>query len=172
MDLSVSIERHDLLWVKATADVAAGWRKNEQGYGFFPRGGIPYPGDRSIEFTMNVRVRPHNRFSHFTTFPRDLRVGGDLLWRGIDGFGVFAVKDGRAGVVIAVGALREELEREEGNPLHFVPVVLLQGPGSVRVQMSVSVSILSSPPTRVGDIREWHTEFFQGGLPSLGKRRP
>lgn len=172
MELSVSIRRHDPLLVKASADVAAGWRKNERGYGFYARGAIPYPGDRSLEFTMNIRVRPHRRFAYFETFPEELRASGDLLWSGMDGLGAYAVKEGKAAVVVAVGALRNELEREEGTPVHFDPVDLLESTASVRIQMNISVSVLASPPEEVGDIPEWDTQFFQGGLPSLGRRRP
>lgn len=58
MNLFISILRHDKLILKATADVAAGWGQNERGNGFFGRGSLDYPGNRSIEITLNVRVRP------------------------------------------------------------------------------------------------------------------
>src|SRR6266478_2417106 len=121
MELFVSIVHHSSLLVKASTNVGAGWRKNERGYGFFARGGIPHPSDRSLEFTMNIRVRPHQQFSSFTDFPEGLRASGDLPLNGMDGFGIYVVQEGKAAVLIAIGALRDHLEREEGKPLRFDP---------------------------------------------------
>lgn len=82
------------------------------------------------------------------------------------------MKEGKAAVLVTVGALREDLEQGERNPVRFDPVVLVQGSDSVRIQMNVSATILPSPAIPIGDIPEWDTQFFQGGLPNLGKRRP
>jgi hypothetical protein len=74
--LFVSIVRTDPhLLVEASANVAGGWKRNERGFGFFAKGGIPYLGDRGLEFTLNVRVRPKERFSHFASFPDGLHPG-------------------------------------------------------------------------------------------------
>lgn len=173
MSLFVSIVRHDGLVVKATADVAAGWRRNERGYGFFARGTLDYPGNRILEVTMNVRVKPFGSFRSFADFPK-VEISGDLLWQGENGLALYAAKDGKAGVAIAVGPLVDELERKLDELLYFDKVILVKrgGPSRVRIEMSIGLGILAVPPEPVGDIPEWDTQFFQGGLPSLGKRRP
>ena len=174
MSLNVSILRHDGFVLKGTADIAAGWRRNERGYGFFARGILDYPGNRILGVTMNVRVKPLRSFGHFAEFPKDLETSGSLLWQGEDDVALYAAKNGKAGVAIAAGSLAEELERNEGDLLYFDKVVLLArgGRSRVRIEMSIGLGVHAVPPEPVGDIPEWDTQFFQGGLPSLGKRRP
>ena len=174
MSLFVSILRHDGLVVKATADVAAGWRRNERGYGFFARGTLDYPGNRILDVTVNVRVKPFGSFSSFAEFPKDIETSGSLLWQGKNGLALYAAKHGKAGVAIAVGSLVEELERNQDQLLHFDKVILIRrgGTSRVRIEMNIGLGIHAVPREPVGDIPEWDTQFFQGGLPSLGKRRP
>jgi hypothetical protein len=172
MSLFISIVRHDSLILKATADVTAGWRQNERGNGFFGRGSLDYPGNRSIEIALNVRVRPYGSYQHFPKFPEDILLNGDLVRQGDASLGVYAVKNGKVGLLIAVGALANELEKSEDQPIHFDKVVLRRGNGPAHIRMVASVVVRSAPPQPIGDIPEWDTQFFQGGLPSLGKRRP
>jgi hypothetical protein len=170
MSLSVSIVRRDPFLVEASANVAGTWKRNETGFGFFAKGGIPYVGDRGLEFTMNVRVRPHGRFSHFARFPESLQKHGS--WGAEVETGAYEVDKGKAVVIVDVDALRDVLEQKDGNPLYLGPVILVQGPQGLYIQMNVSVRIAPAPPPTRGDIPEWDTQFCQGGLPSLGKRRP
>lgn len=171
MALYVSVAKHDPLLVQAVADIAAGWRKNERGYGFFDSGSISYPGDRSVEVTLNVRARPFG-FDCFPEFPKDIEMNGDLLWSGVAGLGLFVLCRGKVGVLFAVDALKEDLERNENELIHFDKVVLRQGRGRTHIRMVASVGIRSAPAEPRGDIPEWNIQFFQGGLPSLGKKRP
>lgn len=169
MPLFVSIARHESLWIKATGSISP-WRQNDRGYGFYGDGGIPYPGDRGLQIGLNIRVRPKNKSPQFLTFPENLEINGDLVLDPVEGLGLYAVKNGKAGVLIVVGGLSDQLEQEKA--IYFEPVVLIRGTEHVRIQMNVSVRILPSPPRQIGDIPEWDTQFFQGGLPSLGKKRP
>jgi hypothetical protein len=89
-----------------------------------------------------------------------------------DGLGVYAVNKGRVGTVIAAGAIRTELEHSEGHSIHFEKIILVRQTNGVHIRMNVSVAVRRGPPGPMRDIHEWHTQFFQGGLPSLGKRRP
>jgi hypothetical protein len=172
MSLFVSIARHDGLILQATADVASRWRQNERGYGFFGGGSLDYPGNRSLEITMNIRVRPFGHPQCFPEFPKDMELSGDLMRNGVTGLGCYAIKRGKAGVLIAVEALKDELEKNEDELIYFDKVILRRGQGSVHIRMVTSVGIRLAAPEPVGDIPEWDTQFFQGGLPSLGKRRP
>lgn len=124
MRVFVSIERHDPFRVVALADVAAAWERNDRGYGCYGRGSLPYPGDRSLEITINLRVRPHHRLSAFPQFPSQLEQDGKLLYEGDDRLGLYAIARGRAGVLIAAGALQNELERSQYQALHFEKVCL------------------------------------------------
>jgi hypothetical protein len=171
MSLFVSIARHDGLILQATANVAVRWRQNEKGYGFFGTGSLDYPGNRSVEITMNIRVRPFGRQA-FPEFPKDIELSGDLVWYGVAGLACYAVKDGKAGVLIALDGLKGELERHQDERIYFDKVISCRGQGSVHIRMVISVGIRTAPPEQVSDIPEWDTQFFQGGLPSLGKRRP
>jgi hypothetical protein len=173
MGLFISIARHDGFILKAIADVARGWRQNERGYGYFGSGSLDYPGNRSVAVTLNVRVRPHGNHQYSPTFPEDIEVSGaPLVWKGDDGLGWYAVTRGKLGLLIAVGALRDELEKNEDKPIQFDKVILRRGSGPVHIRMQASVGVRTAPPEPVGEILEWDTQFFQGGLPSLGKKRP
>lgn len=170
MHLSVSIARREPLLIEASADVAGGWRRNERGFGFFARGGIPYLGDRGLEFTLNVRVHPYRQVSHFASFPESLEKHG--FWGAEIGAGAYDICRGRAVVLVALDALRDVLEQRGEAPFHFAPVILVEGPQRSYIQMNVSARVVPAPPSPIGDVREWDTQFYQGGLPSLGKRRP
>jgi hypothetical protein len=170
MTLYVSISHREPLWVKATADVAGGWGENENGHGFFARGSMPYPGDRSLEFTMNVRVRPRGILAEFVNFPLDLEITGELTDK-LSPVGVYAVSRGKAGVAIMVPSLEGKLELHKDEPLYLDRLILAKG-AKAHVRMMVSLGFCSAPAMPIGDIPEWDTQFFQGGLPSLGKRRP
>lgn len=172
MRVFVSIERHEPFQIVAIADVASSWKRNDHGYGCFGRGSMPYLGNRSIEVSLNIRVRPHGHFGSFTNFPIDLEQEGTLVLAADDRVGLYAVRNGRTGVLIAAGALRPELENSIDTPLYFEKVYLFRGKGRIRIQMNVSVVIRSAQAEPIGDIPEWNVQFFQGGLPSLGKRRP
>jgi hypothetical protein len=173
MSLFISIARHDGFILKAVADVAGGWRQNERGNGYFGSASLDYPGNRSVEVTLNVRVRPHGNYQYFPTFPEDIQVSGaPLVWNGDDTLGWYAVARGKLGLLIAVGAFRDELEKNEEDPIYFDKVILRRGTGGVHIRMQASIGVRSARPQPVGDITEWDTQFFQGGLPSLGKRRP
>lgn len=170
MQLLVSIARRDPLLVEASARVATGWKRRDTGFGFFAKGGIPHLGDHSLEFTMNISVRPHRRFLHFASFPEDLQARGS--WGSEVATGAYEVEKGTALVLVDLDALKDVLEQKNGDPFYFAPVVLVQGPQGSYIQMNVSVRIAPTPLVPIGDIAEWDTQFCQGGLPSLGKRRP
>lgn len=171
MKLNLTIFNYKPLWIKASGDIAAGWTKNEKGFGVFGRGAIGYRGNRSFAVTVNVRVRPYQQFSFFTSFPLDVELGGDLILNG-SVIGVYAVRGGKCAVLIPADELGTHLEHTEGNLTSFEHVVLMSDPNRVHVRMTVSTGVLSAPEPPIGDIPEWDTQFFQGGLPSLGKRRP
>ena len=147
--------------------MAGGWTRNERGFGFFAKGGIPYLDDRSLELTVNVRVRPHGEFSHFASFPENLQKRG--------GWGetvAYEVNNGEVVVLVDVDAIKDVLEQKGGEPLNLNPIILVKGSRDLYIQMNVSVRLAPPPPTPIGDIPEWDTQFYQGGFPSLGKRRP
>src|SRR6266852_5718402 len=100
MHLFVSIARCDPLLVEASANVAGGWKRNERGFGFFAKGGIPYLDDRGLEFTMNVRVRPHGRFSDFASFPGSLQTRGS--WGTEVETAAYEVDNGKALVLVDI----------------------------------------------------------------------
>src|SRR5713101_7763184 len=126
MSLSVSIVRRDPFLVEASANVARAWKRNENGFGFFAKGSLPYLDDRGLEFTMNVRVRPKGRFSHFASLPEGLQTHGN--WGAECETGVYDVEHGRAVLLFDVDALKDVLEQKGGERLNLAPVTLAQGP--------------------------------------------
>src|ERR1700691_5651373 len=99
MSLVVSIARDEPLCIKASADAAAAWGRNEKGYGFWDRGIIEYAGGRSFEIAVHVAVLANARFAEFAQFPLDLEISGHLNDDDAP-VGVFAVKRGKTTVAI------------------------------------------------------------------------
>jgi hypothetical protein len=172
MPLFVSIARHESLLIKATGNICSAWKKNEHGHGSYLKGGIPYPGDRGLEVGINVRVRPRGNLTDFSIFPEDFQASGELVGGANESLGLYAIKAGKVGAIVMVGALATVLQQQAPDPIYFKPIILVQGKRRVHIRMVVSVRILPSPPLQIGNIPEWDTQFFQGGLPSLGKKRP
>ncbi len=145
MPLNVTIAQHDPMWLKVTGDIARGWRRNERGYGFFAAGSIPYPGDRSIEVTMNVRVRPHHRPNYFPEFPTDIQMEDYLLLSGTK-VGWYSIMKGKSGLLIAAGYLRESLEQFPDEYVRFEEAFLTPRRGPAHIRMNVSMRVHSAPP--------------------------
>lgn len=163
MQVFVSIERHEPLQIVAIADVASGWERNDHGYGSFGRGSIPYPGNSSIEVSLNVRVRPRGYLSSFRTFPAHLDQSGKLVFDGDDRLGLYAVKNGRAGVLIAAGALQPELENSIDGPLYFEKIYLVRGEGRIRIQMNVSIANVRLLQSRLAIFPNGTCSSFKAG---------
>jgi TonB family protein len=143
MSLVVSIAREEPLCIKASADAAAAWGRNEKGYGFSDHGTIVHAGGRSFEITLLVAVRPNANSSEFAQFPRDLEISGHLHDDGAP-VGVFTVKQGKATVAIMVPALQGELELNVDEPIELDRVVLATGTGA-HLRMIASIRACPAP---------------------------
>jgi TonB family protein len=163
MSLVVSIARDEPLCIKASADAAAAWGRNEKGYGFWDRGIIEYAGGRSFEIAVHVAVRPNASFAEFAQFPLDLEISGHLNDDDAP-VGVFAVKRGRATVAIMVPALQGELEMNLDEPIELDRVVLATGTGA-HLRMIVSIKVCSAPAAAVSNVPEEAPLLVQAEIP-------
>jgi TonB family protein len=163
MSLVVSIARDEPLCIKASADAAAAWGRNEKGYGFWDRGTIEYAGGRSFEIAVHVAVRPNASFAEFAQFPLDLEISGHLNDDDAP-VGVFAVKRGKATVAIMVPALQGELEMNLDEPIELDRVVLATGTGA-HLRMIVSIRVCSAPAAVASDVPEEAPLLVQAEIP-------
>jgi len=152
MSLVISIARDEPLCIKASADAAAAWGRNEKGYGFWDRGTIECDDDRTFEITLLVAVRPNANFAEFAKFPSDLQISGQLKDDDAP-VGVFAVKQGKATVAIMVPALQSELETNLDEAIELDRVVLATGT-SAHLRMIVSIKVFSDSAAQESDLPE------------------
>jgi hypothetical protein len=124
-----------------------------------------------MEVTMNVRVRPHNHPKYFSEFSHKIQKSPSVRFFGAEA-DYYKVTDGKIDLLIAAGAFCEFLEQQEDEFVHSGEILLVPRGGPVHMRMIVSIRIRPTPSQPIGDTREWDTQFFQGGLPSLGKRKP
>lgn len=139
MSVVVSIAREEPLCVKATADTARVWGRNDKGYGFFGFGTMAYPGGGNLEVTFNIGVRPHGNFAEFPNFPHELEISGDLTDDSAQ-VGVFHVHHGKATVAIMLPTLQDELETNPDQSIELDRVVLAKG-AATHIRMSVSLRL-------------------------------
>jgi hypothetical protein len=95
----------------------------------------------------------------------------DALKREGDVYGSYRVSNGRIGVIVIAGPLRSELEHRTDEPIRFDKAVILPG-SQAHIRSKTSICIRATPAQPIGDIPEWDAQFYSGGLPSLGKRKP
>ncbi|MGB6429672.1 MAG: TonB family protein [Candidatus Acidiferrales bacterium] len=150
MPLVISIAREEPLCLKASADVAADWGRNEKGYGYWSRGAMECSGGRNFEITVHVAVRPTANSAEFATFPTDLEIAGDLNDDDAQ-VGIYAVKHGHATIAIMVPPLQDELELNLDEVIELDRVVLATSTGA-HVRMVVSIKLCAVAKATAGDV--------------------
>ena len=162
MSLAVSIARKDPLWVKAGVDAAAAWGRNDKGFGFWSSGDIEYPGDHSLEISLNIDVRPHGNFGEFLKFPLDVELSGDLTDDSAP-VGVYAIKQGKIALAVMMPLLRDELELNLDQPIEMDRIVVATG-AETHMRMSVAVKVRSAPHTLAVKVSELDPHFLQAEI--------
>jgi TonB family protein len=159
MSLAISIARNDPQWVKAGVDAAAAWGRYDKGFGFRSSGDIEYPGDHSLEISLNIDVRPHGNFGEFSNFPLDVELTGDLTDDSAP-VGVYAIKQGKIALAVMLPLLKDELELNLDQPIEMDRVVVATGT-ETHMRMSVSVKVRSAPHTPAVKVSEVDPHFLQ-----------
>jgi hypothetical protein len=160
--------RQDLRWLLGKCGVANGWGKFGPGFGYSGLGHAEYLGDRKIELRVQLVARTD--------------VFGAVVPRELPGDLQYAFETDFAYGLMAAGVLHLrfpiEYILENAQPGRFEVVKLFDHPG-ISLQTNDSgwhldyrswlrVDAPRGPHART--TREFDTQFWQGGLPSLGKR--
>jgi hypothetical protein len=148
--------------LKITANVARGWKKLTKGYGFSERIDGQFRGDYRMR--IQVDVLRNDYLKRTQEFPKAL-VGGcesDCLTCSLDGGSLLA----------KVPLPRNPCWRlsEARNPEIVCQAWPVAAAGHAVCGLKLLIVFFAPQDARPRDIREWDTQFWSGGLPSLGKR--
>jgi hypothetical protein len=167
-ELTTSFTNHDGLYLKAIGNVATGWGPWKNGFGYFGRANEDYRGDRRIKVELNLLARP-NAYAQFAKdFPGDLEATGTTQ------FAHFLVRNGKISIMSPIEWMLDQLPTQTNQSVNFVDYgnrVDWTGNRVVWFEMYLRLCIEPPPGAPAPVVREFNTQFWQGGLPSLGRRR-
>jgi len=158
----------DQTWLLGKCGVANGWGRFGARFGYSGLGHADYPGDRKIQLRVQLVSQPEVpgsavpselpddlEYSFTTEFAHVLMAGGLLhVW-----FPIELILD------------KAQPGRFEVMKLFDHPRIVLQPKGSTWFLDYRSWLRIDAPRGRQArTTREFDTQFWQGGLPSLGKR--
>jgi hypothetical protein len=153
-------------FLKGTGRIADGWRAWKNGFAFFGRGAADYRGDRRISLDVDVKARPNSRSPLIEQFPVDLEASGESR------FSLFAVRNGKLAVLFPIALALQGAQPRESMVLNDYGTEI-RWPRKTAIWFELSMRFrIAAPPGRSAPVvREYDTQFWQGGLPSLGRRR-
>jgi hypothetical protein len=150
--------------VVVKADVASGWRRTKNTFGYWTTTQAPFRGDITLKAQVDIAARPNYVGKDCQDFPLSLK--GE--------FGTDALRCRFGAGLLEVRFLMCDSLPWRWTPARNPEVFWDQYPMAVIGRISLAFrfwAIFMLPPKlRAGDIREWDTQFCSGGLPSLGKR--
>jgi hypothetical protein len=151
----------DLLEIPA--DVALGWKKLKNGYGFDERTSGPFRGDSRMQIAAYVERSQH--LKGVVEFPKELEgsMRTEYLQCSLSG-----------GELIAKVRLRGNpswRRTEAGNAILVCEAWPVASEGRASCGVNLKIFFFAPPDARPGDIREWDTQFFPGGQVESSRRR-
>lgn len=159
-----SVKDHFLLIVDA--ELANGWHRLKNNYGFFEQTNLDYRGDRKIHVRVAVDAWPAELGKFADSFPKDHASQGwaGHIW--------YRLAKGRLHLRTVMDLVESSsLPSSKKNGFYDGPIEIARD-GEVRYWLRVWVVLDPPPGRRPGDTRNYDKQpWWPGGLPSLGKRR-
>lgn len=155
-------------YLKSVGQVAGGWGVWKNGFAFFGRGAIDYRGDRQIRVDLDIKARPNSRASVVREFPLDLEASGESR------FSIFAIKNGKVAISFPIESALDGARLAESESLvlnDYGTEVRWPRDKTIWFELGICFRIAAPPGKSPPVVREYDTQFWQGGLPSLGRRR-
>jgi hypothetical protein len=152
-------------WLKCVAQIANGWATWKNGFGFFGRGVVEYRGDRKISINADLKARPNNQAAAVNEFPVVMEASGQSR------FSLFVVKNGKLAFLFPVALALEGIKPTESLVLNDRGTEIRWSENTkFWFELEIFFRIAAPPGRSAPVVREYNTQFWQGGLPSLGKR--
>lgn len=150
--------------VKVKADVANGWRRLKNTFGYWDSARAPFRGDITLKVQIEVAARPNHFGNAFDDFPLDLQgeFGSETLHCRL-----------RTGVLDVRFVISDSLPwrwTKSRDPEVFWDAYPVASVGRVAFALRFWAIFMLPNGRKAGDVRDWDTQFCSGGLPSLGKR--
>lgn len=149
------------------AYLARGWRRLKPTYGFSEQEQFDFLGGWRIRCQLTAFARPKTLGQSMDRFPEAFKDIGEA-----QGFS-YTLDDG---VLTLLVDLCRRMAKEgawlanAGKPGFFDQHSITIGAG-IYLEVNLLVVLTSPPMTEPTDIYEYDTQFWQGGLPGLGRRR-
>jgi hypothetical protein len=145
------------------ADIAKAWGRHENNYGFFEQSFVAYGADR-VRVDVKVVTSPKHSAESVKSFPVDSTGVGDGK------YSRYCLAGGTLIVKTSLEAVMSHVLPTSGKPGFFEEINIATD-GHVKYWLELYIRNYESGPSRPGDKKEWDTQFWSGGLPTLGKRR-
>jgi len=161
MNLEIQPENQIAL---ATADVAKGWRKLKNTFGFCEESRLEMAEPVVLRVQASIRAWPNIFGSRLSQYPQGV-------------FGLVKADWGRAElreedlqIVIEVQAIRRERLPRSGLPGIYLQPVEFDKVGRVGLWFSILILLAERTQREYPDILEWDTQFIMGGRPGASRR--
>jgi len=154
--------------LRSIGQVADGWVPWKNGFAFFGRGAIDYRGDRKISVDVDIKARPNSRASTVKEFPPDLEASDTSR------FSLFGIKHGKLTILFPIEHVLDRAHLAETESLLLKDYgTEIRSPRSSTIWFELGMRFrIAAPQGKSAPVvREYDTQFWQGGLPSLGRRR-
>jgi hypothetical protein len=149
--------------VRAIADIAHGWRRLKNTYGFCEECRMGLSGDEVLRVQASLYAWPNVFGIRVRTFPPAF---GQLN----SPWGRCMLYDSLLTITLDLAAIRSERLSRSGLPGVFQPATELDKQGRVGFWLSILTTVQHSAAQEYPDILEWDTQFLMGGRPGSSRR--
>jgi hypothetical protein len=161
MVLDLQTDRRAVL---ATADVAAGWRRLSNTFGFCEESRLEMTEGRSLRVQASIRAWPNIFGSRLTEYPKG--VFGLLK----ENWGRLELREESLRITINLVTIDRERLPRSGLPGFYQKPVELDRVSRVGFWLSLLVLRAELAQREYPEIMEWDTQFFMGGRPGSNRR--
>jgi hypothetical protein len=149
--------------VRALADVARGWRRLKNTYGFCEECRLGLSGGEVLRVQASVYAWPNIFGIRVRTFPPTF---GQLN----ESWGCCLIYADLLSVTLDLATVRNARLPESGLTGIFKPATELDKQGRVGFWLSVLITVQPSAGRDYPNILEWDTQFLMGGRPGSNRR--
>jgi hypothetical protein len=150
--------------VLATADVAHGWRKLTNTFGFCEEARLEFPSELVLRVQASIRAWPNIFGSRLMSYPQNVFGLLKATW------GKFELREGELRMTIEVPVIRGELLPRSGLPGIYQPPVEVDRRDRIGFWFSLLIVLAQKTHGNYPDIVEWDTQFAMGGRPGSSRR--
>ena len=145
------------------ADVARGWRRLTNTYGFCEEAKLEILGDKVLRVQASIRAWPNVFGSRLFRYPQSVYGLLKTEW------GRAELREKQLQIAIDVPTIAVLRLRRSGLPGIYQPPTEMDKQGRVGLWLSLLVVLQDRAKTEYPDIVEWDTQFLSGGRPGSSR---